>query len=128
VADHQAVLLEFDNGVTATLSVSAFTADNTRTVKLMGTRGEIRGRLNTGEIELRVFQPASVEQLGVGGRAGHSGGDEALMAAFCAHLRARRAGQAAGPALTSLEESLESHRLAFAAERARAQAAVVRLS
>ncbi|HUG48956.1 MAG TPA: Gfo/Idh/MocA family oxidoreductase [Candidatus Limnocylindria bacterium] len=126
VADHQSVLLEFANGVTATLTVSAFTADNTRTIKLMGTRGEIRGRLDTGEVELRVFHPAAVEQLGVGGGEGHSGGDEALMAAFCAHVRRRRAGETDSASLTSLEVSLESHRLAFAAERARLEGRVVR--
>ena len=126
VADHQAVLLQFANGVTATLTVSAFTADNTRTVKLMGTRGELRGRLDSGEIELRTFQPPAAEQLGVGGRAGHSGGDEALMAAFCDYVRRRRAGETIA-SVTSLEASLESHRIAFAAERARERGSVVRL-
>lgn len=58
VADHQVATLEFANGVTASLTVSAFTPDNTRTIKLMGTRGELRGRLDTGEIELRRFLPA----------------------------------------------------------------------
>jgi predicted dehydrogenase len=57
VADHQVATLEFANGVTASLTVSAFTPDNTRTIKLMGTRGELRGRLDTGEIELRRFLP-----------------------------------------------------------------------
>jgi predicted dehydrogenase len=119
VADHQAVLLGFANGVTATLTVSAFTADNTRTIKLMGTRGEVRGRLDTGEIELRTFQPLVVEQVGVGSLGGHSGGDEALMLAFCAYVRSRRAGAVGAEPLTSLAESLESHRIAFAAERDR---------
>jgi predicted dehydrogenase len=142
VADHQSVLLEFENGVVATLTVSAFTADNTRTIKLMGTRGEIRGRLDTGEIQLRPFTPAPVEEWRVqaapfGGRgghilpdeafAGHAGGDEALMKAFCDFVRRRRAGGAAA-SLTSLDESLESHQIAFAAERARAQGNVVRMS
>jgi predicted dehydrogenase len=132
VADHQAVLLEFEGGVTATLTVSAFTADNTRTVKLMGTRGEIGGRLDTGEIELQPFVSGPVERWQVGAAsgfgtvpalpteafAGHAGGDEALMNSFCEHVRRRRAGEAV-QSLTSLEESLESHRMAFAAERAR---------
>jgi len=126
VADHQQVLLGFANGVTATLAVSAFTADNTRTLKLMGTRGEIRGRLESGEIELRTFQPAAVEQVSVGSHGGHSGGDEALMAAFCSFVRSRRAGEAGVEALTSLAESLESHRIAFAAERDRIERAAVR--
>jgi predicted dehydrogenase len=140
VADQQQVLLEFGNGVTATLTVSAFTADNTRTSKLMGTRGEIRGRLDSGEIELRTFQPPAVEQVGVSAprppgtampaeaHTGHAGGDEALMAAFCAHVQTRRAGQAGKSTLTSLEESLESHRIAFAAERSRRDGVVVDLA
>jgi predicted dehydrogenase len=134
VADHQVVLLEFDNGVNATLTVSAFTASNTRTIKLMGTRGEIRGRLDSGEIELHSFQPAAVERWRIDalptgsalGYATHAGGDEALMADFCAHLRRRREGEPAAT-LTSLQSSLESHRMAFAAEDARRQGTVVRL-
>jgi predicted dehydrogenase len=127
VADHQQVLLEFANGVTATLTVSAFTADNTRTIKLMGTRGEIRGRLDSGEIELRTFHPEQLEQVGVSADevGGHAGGDEALMAAFCADVARRRAGEAGESSLTSLQESLESHRIAFAAERARVEGVVV---
>ena len=58
VADHQVVALEFANGVRATVTVSGLTADNTRTITLNGTRGEIRGRLDTGEVEVRRFLPA----------------------------------------------------------------------
>lgn len=59
VADHQVVALEFANGVRATLAVNGLTADNTRTIKLVGSRGEVRGRLDTGEIEVRRFLPAA---------------------------------------------------------------------
>jgi predicted dehydrogenase len=59
VADHQVAALEFANGVRATLTVSGLTADNTRTITLNGTRGEIRGRLDTGEVEVREFLPTS---------------------------------------------------------------------
>src|SRR4051812_7891453 len=50
VVDHQGTLLEFAGGVVATLTVSAFTAENTRTVKLMGTAGEMRGHMERGQI------------------------------------------------------------------------------
>ncbi|HET7304634.1 MAG TPA: gfo/Idh/MocA family oxidoreductase, partial [Segeticoccus sp.] len=52
---------------------------------------------------------------------GHAGGDEGLMRAFAASLRA------GGPDghLVSARESLESHRLTFAAERARLTGSVV---
>jgi len=59
VVDHQVTALEFANGVRATLSVSGLTADNTRTITVNGTRGEIRGRLDTGEIKIRRFLPAA---------------------------------------------------------------------
>ncbi len=66
VADHQVTVLEFANGVHATLSVSGLTADNTRTIILGGTRGEIEGRLDTGRIELRRFgPPTSADSRGV---------------------------------------------------------------
>ena len=58
VADHQVVALEFANGVRATLTVNGLTADNTRLIAITGTRGELRGRLDTGEIEVRRFLPA----------------------------------------------------------------------
>jgi len=161
-ADHQAVIASFANGVVASLTVSAFTADNTRTLKLMGTRGELRGRLDTGEIEVRQFLPrrslpgrcaapaggrwdrdrygraafpgdevielrATPELDGGGVDSHHEGGDAGLMRAFFAHVRARRAGEADTGLRTSLDESIESHLMAFAAERSRREGRVVTL-
>lgn len=145
VVDHQVVAIEFDGGATAALTVCGFTEENTRTLKLMGTRGEIRGHLEKGEIEVRRFTgaPRGPGAPGVGAAAGdvaaaggtaggdpwevlrvptqgrHAGGDEGLMAAFVRRVRARKAGEAPGEALTSLEESVESHLMAFAAEESR---------
>lgn len=163
VADHQVATLEFANGVTASLTVSAFTPDNTRTIKLMGTRGELGGRLDTGAIELRRFLPepgavvtadwvrdaagrsalagdqiehVTVVPLGdplgggddeIGPFEGHDGGDGALISAFVAHALARRRGEARDDLLTSLEESAESHIMAFAAERSRHEGRAITL-
>jgi predicted dehydrogenase len=151
-ADHQAVIASFDNGVVASLTVSGFTADNTRTLKLMGTRGELRGRLDTGEIEMRRFLPRGGEPDRPGwdryGRAAlagdevytvlarpgshdvdghHEGGDAGLMRAFLAHVRARRAGAPDPGVRTSLAESIESHAMAFAAERSRLEGRLIAL-
>ncbi|HEU4674092.1 MAG TPA: Gfo/Idh/MocA family oxidoreductase [Candidatus Limnocylindrales bacterium] len=131
VADHQATLLEFANGVVATLTVTAFTAENTRTVKLMGTRGEIRGHMERGEIELRRFRespgvdvpPADRHDVGTG--PGHAGGDAAMIEAFLRRVVSSRGGGRPGESPTSLAVSLESHRMAFAAERARLTHSVV---
>jgi predicted dehydrogenase len=132
VPDHQAVLVEFGNGVVATLTVTGFTAENTRTVKLMGTRGEIRGHMERGEIEVRRFIDSAggsippAERIDVGAGPGHAGGDEKMIEAFVERVAHARGGEKAGESATSLAVSLESHRMAFAAERSRRERAVVR--
>src|SRR5690606_4350931 len=61
--DHQVVTIAFDSGVLATLRVGAFTASNTRTIRVLGSHGEISGRLDTGEIEVRSFLPAAGQSI-----------------------------------------------------------------
>ena len=113
VADHQTVAVTFENGVTASLSVSAFTHNNTRTLKLLGTHGELRGQMELGELELHDFRSGRVETWTVEASGNHGGGDTGLVAAWLDFLR----GQAVRP--TPLSESTESHRMAFMAERSR---------
>src|SRR5207247_6481947 len=43
VADHQVVTIEFEGGVTATLTMSAFTPLARRRTRIMGTRGFLDG-------------------------------------------------------------------------------------
>lgn len=153
VADHQVIALEFANGVRATLTVNGLTADNTRTITLNGTRGEIRGRLDTGEIEVRSFLPGQgvtasgdwnhdglgraalrgdareiIRAPGAEASDGHGGGDDAMLADVIERLRAARDGAtAADEARTSLAASVESHEMAFAAERSRRERRLIEL-
>jgi predicted dehydrogenase len=57
VVDHQVTILRFANGVTATLTVTAFSDESTRVVRYVGSHGEIRGHLG-GDIEVVPFLPA----------------------------------------------------------------------
>ena len=154
VADHQLATLEFANGVRATLTVNGLTADNTRLIRLHGTRGEIRGRLDTGELEVRRFLPGGgVASAGPWDRDergrhamrnderividvtasplldAHGGGDDGLMADAVERLRARRdrLPGADEVARTSLAASIDSHIMAFAAEQSRHERRVVEL-
>lgn len=113
VVDHQVVTVEFQGGLQAELTVSAFTHNNTRTLKIMGSHGELRGHMDRGELEVHDFRSGQVEQIQVDASGNHGGGDSALVAAWVAFLR----GEADVP--TPLAESLDSHRMAFAAERSR---------
>lgn len=126
VADHQVVSLEMENGVSASLNVCGFTGEITRTVKLMGSEGEIRGHMGLGEIEVRSFLKDRVETMQVGAEHdGHAGGDQGLLADFLRRLRRLVDGEPVPEAATSLEQSLDSHQMAFAAEEARLAGRVV---
>ncbi len=116
VADHQVVAMLFANGVSASLSVSAFTRSVTRDVHLMGSHGEMRGNMGSGEITLFDFRTRTEQLIRTEAAGdGHAGADQALLADFIARLR----GEVTSPALTGLDVSVESHLMAFAAERSR---------
>ena len=121
VADQQAVLLGFPGGLQATLSVSAFTEENTRRVELQGTEGLLRGVLDEGPLALTDFRTGATEEIAVAaaGAGAHGGGDHALMEDFTARLAKLRAGEPVPEASTALAASLASHRLAFRAEAER---------
>lgn len=127
VVDHQVVSMEFENEITAVFTMSAFTERTSRTLKLMGTHGEIRATMETYEIEVRRFGSGSVENIVLAdpqGHVGHGGGDERLVRDF---IDAVRSGGARGSA-TSARASLHSHLMAFASERSRVEKRMVRLA
>lgn len=116
VVDHQTVSLEFEGGVTATMTVSAFTQEVTRTIHVMGTHGEIHGHMGKGELLVNDYRQGATDivRLPVTGE-GHGQADQELIRDFIDRLRR----DATSPALTDLEASIDSHLMAFAAERAR---------
>ncbi|GAB2484585.1 Gfo/Idh/MocA family oxidoreductase [Promicromonospora xylanilytica] len=57
VADHQQTLMRFGSGLTASLTASAFTAENTRHLAITGTRGQLHGHMESGEIRVDLFSP-----------------------------------------------------------------------
>ncbi|HWG61395.1 MAG TPA: Gfo/Idh/MocA family oxidoreductase [Streptosporangiaceae bacterium] len=119
VADHQVVIIEFAGGVTASLTMSAFTPMGRRRTAIMGTRGFLAGDghqvtvtdFSTGRV--RTVSPAPA--LGAGPGGGHGGGDYGLMAAFTNAVATGDRSQIRSGA----RESLQSHLMAFAAERSR---------
>lgn len=120
--DHQVVALEFAGGLTASFSLHGLAAQEQRTIRVTGERGELRGLLDGGVIEVSRPGVVGVERHEVGGRViGHFGGDEGLMA----HFSALVAGGRRDAVRASGRSALASHLVGFAAERAREQGAVV---
>lgn len=117
VADHQVVNLEFEDGVTATFSLAAFSEDSHRTLYAMGTMGEIRGDADKNTIILHQFGKAEeVIRLNADEDefAGHGGGDGRMMAELCRYVR-----ENCTDTRTGIEASVESHIMALAAEESR---------
>ncbi len=126
VVDHQVVAMDFDNEVTAVFTMSAFTEKCNRTLKLMGTEGEIRATMETNEIEIRRFgsgQQEVIKLVDPEGHVGHGGGDQRLVQDFGRTVRNIEKYKSA----TSAKDSVQSHLMAFAAERSRVEKRMVRM-
>lgn len=124
VADHQTVSIEFDNGVTASFSLNAFSLVWERTLNLHGAKGEIRSADFSGRLETRTFNPARVkkERIRYHGII-HGGGDEIILLKFADAVASGNPDEL----LTLADTSLESHLIGFAAEKARKENTVVEM-
>lgn len=116
VVDHQVVNIVFKNGIIADFLMGCFTSKGLgRTIKIMGTHGEITGFMGENKIIIDDFVTQNKEVITVtAGADGHGGGDEGIMRHFVKQVRANRMN-----ALTSAKISVESHLMCFAAEEAR---------
>ena len=122
VVDHQVMGMEFEDDITVAFTMSGFTEENTRTIKIMGTRGEIGGNMEENSIQIKDFATGNVTQIHLSPAAsGHGGGDDGLMKNLMRAIRGEE------PCLTAATISLQSHMMAFAAEESRKKGTVVDL-
>jgi len=123
VVDHQVVIAEFENDVTAAFTMCAFNKGG-RSIKLMGTKGMIRGIMEKNEIEVFDFETTNTETITVPrGVSSHGGGDFGIIEDFLDLLNHGKA-----ESLTSGRASLQSHLMAFASEKARVEHRVVEIA
>jgi len=116
VVDHQAVNVEFDGGITASFNMAGHNGVERRLVKISLTNGEIVYDSSGDTVTAYTFEPLREERIKPSGMSGtHGGGDRRIMDGFVDAIRSN----GAIPMLTSVEMSLDSHLLAFAAEQSR---------
>ena len=116
VVDNQVAIMEFENGVKASLSMIGFTGDIGRIMKFYGTDGEIDLDEEKHVIEIKRFarpkEIIDIDSLAKQDNMAHGGGDymliENLYDAIVNHH-----------AKTTLETSIESHLMAIYAEKSR---------
>jgi hypothetical protein len=123
VVDHQTVNMEFKSGATGVLFMHGHSHEEGRTMRYDGTRATLRGKFGYGHgdaIEIHDHLTGCIERIDPqAGASGHGGGDVGVMSAFVKALHDP------GTALTTARQSLESHLMAFAAEKARLDGSIV---
>ena len=126
VVDNQVVNRLFEGGRTASFTMTAFNEAGHRKTHIFGTRGEIYG----DGVTLRHFDFLTDKTETIDTRAsdatilgGHGGGDYGIMHSFVEAVMHNDPSKV----LSGADESLETHRMVFAAERARKEHCVVDL-
>jgi hypothetical protein len=126
VVDRQSVVIEFENGSTATHNMVGGTPKGSRSIHIIGTHGEIHGHLEESRFTLRLTDPApgqdyreEVVDLAVNGDmhgafSDHGGGDLRLVRDFVQVIR----GEPHSISTTDLEDSIYGHLLCYLADRA----------
>jgi predicted dehydrogenase len=139
VVDHQSVMIEFEDGCTATHNMVGGSSKAQRAIHLIGTRGEIQGVMEDSRFVIRHIDPRpgheyseEVVDLSVGGDmhgafGGHGGGDMRLVADFLRVVRADADHEAEARSIstTTLEDSVYGHLIGFCADRAMQEHRVV---
>jgi predicted dehydrogenase len=124
VVDNQVVNMLFEGGRTACFTMTAFNKHEARKTRIFGTLGEIHG--DGRRIERFDFLTDGTEVIDTAGPdgtalGGHGGGDYELMKSFISAV----AGNDPSKILSGPQETLESHLMVFAAEKARREGRAV---
>jgi predicted dehydrogenase len=124
VVDNQIVSMFFENAVTGVFTMTAFTKASDRKTRIFGSRGEIYG--NGSIIKRHDFLSDKTTEIDVNKsdgtiNTGHGGGDFGLIKSFITALTKNDKSYI----LSGPSETLESHLMVFAAEKARRQSCVI---
>lgn len=118
--DHYTTNILFDEGVTASFSMEAFTSYEGRRTRVMGTLGDIAGDM-TSMVHTDFLTGKKTEWKTA--TDGHGGGDWRLVANWLQAVSKNDASL-----LTStIDASIESHLMGFAAEKSRKEQKVVEI-
>ena len=120
VVDNQTTVMQFENGIKATLTMTAFTALPGRKMTFHGTLGEVEMDEENDYIRLsrygkgtQFFSIKEVLKEAINDDFGHGGGDLMMVRDFYKAL----CGD--GELGTTLDKSIESHLIALTAEKSR---------
>lgn len=134
-ADHQSVIVEFEDSSTGTLNTIGGSSRGERNIHIIGTTGEIKGTMEDSKFFVRKIDPRPDHEYSeetvdlnavsdtAGAFGGHGGGDERLVADFVSFIR----GEEPSFSCTSLEDSINGHLAVFRADRSSDKGKVISL-
>lgn len=127
IVDRQTVMMEFENGATATHNMIGATSEPARLIHIIGTKGEIFGNFEKSEFTVSLIDPSPDALHGecrqevvdlkvtgdmVGAYGGHGGGDEKLAEDFVRFVE----GNNPSLACTSIFDSVPGHLCVYLAD------------
>ncbi|MBQ7879184.1 MAG: Gfo/Idh/MocA family oxidoreductase, partial [Clostridia bacterium] len=117
--DHQVVNMQFESGATAHLTMTAFSTDPYRNIHIHCEKGDIYGSMEEDVLHCNAFGYDS-KDIRISeyckSTYGHGGGDFYIVKDLVDELTG-----GAAKASTSIEKSVQSHAIGFAAEESRLQ-------
>lgn len=118
VVDQQVVAIEFEGGITATLTMHGHSHEEGRTLRVDGSQASLLGKFGytRTHIEIHDHRTRAVEHIKFPSNVenvGHGGGDHGFMVDFVQTMSGDTRPQ------SRARESLESYFMAFAAEESR---------
>jgi len=117
--DHYVMTMQFDRGITVSFNMEAFTSYHGRQSRVMGAMGDIVGDMRTFTLtDFRSGKATVFDSSDQGG--GHGGGDWRMVRDWVKAV----ATQDAYSLTSGIGASIESHLMAFAAERSRSKRSV----
>lgn len=109
VVDYQNVIMTFENGITSTLTMTAFNAGKSyRQTRIRGTLGELDANMGENKMYLKLFNEKPKRIFYGLGLDAHGGGDGKML-----HMLAE------DKLRTDISMSIESHLIGFLAEKSR---------
>lgn len=128
LVDRQSVMIDFENGSTATFNLIGGTCRADRYIHIIGSIGEIEGKIGENKFVLRTMDRSenhyryiereydvSEEVLENECYSGHAGGDYAIVHDLIRFLN----GEESSVSITTLEDSITGHFVCYEAEESR---------
>lgn len=121
LVDHQAVILQFSDGSTATHSMIQGSVRPCRTIRVTGTEGEIEGMIETCVFRVRKYDFANADytersvdvRKDIPENDHHAGGDEGIIRDFIRMIRKERPSVSC----TKIQDSIYGHLCVYKADK-----------